>query len=105
MRNAKRIFGVAIPAAVLAVLGAYRVFGTSSSQVYIKTRSVVVALSDIPEGRAIDRTSVVVTQFPVGTVPVGAYLSIDSVVGRVAMINIYKGEAIVPGRLAPITPR
>jgi pilus assembly protein CpaB len=34
-------------------------------------------------------------------VPAGAYASVDSVVGRVARIDIFKGEAIVPGRLAP----
>ena len=105
MRNAKRIIGVAVPAAVIAVLGAYRVFEMPRSQIRIQTKSVVVALSDIPEGQAIERASLVVNQYPVGTVPDGAYASIDSVIGRIAMINIYKGEAIVPGRLAPITPR
>ena len=105
MRNAKRIIGVAVPAAVIAVLGADRVFEMPKSQVSIRTKSVVVALSDIPEGRAIERRSLVVNQYPIGTIPDGAYASIDSVIGRVAMINIYKGEAIVPGRLAPITSR
>ena len=105
MRNAKRIIGVAVPAAVIAVLGAYRVFEMPKSQIRIRTQSVVVALSDIPEGRTLERTSLVLNQYPVGTVPDGAYASIDSVIGRVAMMNIYKGQAIVPGRLAPITSR
>ena len=34
-------------------------------------------------------------------VPAGSYTSPDSVVGRVSRIPIFKGEAIVPGRLAP----
>jgi pilus assembly protein CpaB len=34
-------------------------------------------------------------------IPAGAYASIDSVVERVARVSIFKGEAIVPGRLAP----
>jgi pilus assembly protein CpaB len=34
-------------------------------------------------------------------VPLGAYSSIDSVVGRVTRVNVFNGEAIVPGRLAP----
>jgi pilus assembly protein CpaB len=37
----------------------------------------------------------------VQTVPVGAFSSIDSVVGRVPRVAIYNGEPIVPGRLAP----
>ena len=31
----------------------------------------------------------------------GAFSSVDSVVGRVARIDVFKGEVIVPGRLAP----
>ena len=62
---------------------------------------VVVAAKDIPEGVAIDRLAVAVAQWPVGTQPAGAYTSVDSVANRVTRVAIYKGEAIVPGRLAP----
>ncbi len=33
--------------------------------------------------------------------PAGAFSSIDSVVGRVTRVDVFKGEVIVPGRLAP----
>jgi pilus assembly protein CpaB len=42
-----------------------------------------------------------VAQWPAGTQPAGAYNSVDSVAGRVTRVPVYKGEAIVPGRLAP----
>jgi pilus assembly protein CpaB len=35
------------------------------------------------------------------SVPAGAYAVADSVVGRVTRIPVFKGEALVPGRLAP----
>jgi pilus assembly protein CpaB len=67
----------------------------------IATVPVVVASKDMPEGVIIDRTALVVAQWPAGTQPAGAYTSVDSVANRVSRVAIYKGEAIVPGRLAP----
>jgi pilus assembly protein CpaB len=37
----------------------------------------------------------------VPTIPAGAYSSVDSVVNRVARINVFEGEPFVPGRLVP----
>lgn len=67
----------------------------------MKTVPVVVANKDMPEGVQIDRVNLVVAQWPAGTQPAGAYTSVDSVATRVTRVPIYKGEAIVPGRLAP----
>ena len=63
------------------------------------TTPVVVALEDISEGRAIVRGSLRVAPFPLVMVPAGAYAAVDSVVGRVARVNIFKGEVIMPRRL------
>jgi len=65
----------------------------------VQTVPVVVASRDIPEASIIDRTDVVVAQWPVGTVPDGAYISVDSVDHRMSRVSIFKGEAIVPGRV------
>jgi pilus assembly protein CpaB len=67
----------------------------------IATVPVVVAARDIPEGVTIDRAAVVVAQWPAGTQPPGAFSSVDSVASRVTRVSVYKGEAMVPGRLAP----
>jgi pilus assembly protein CpaB len=64
-------------------------------------RPVVLAVADIPEGAAIERTAVATATWPAPTVPVGAYASVDSVIGRVTRVNVFNGEPIVPGRLAP----
>ena len=67
----------------------------------VATAPVVIAQNDMPEGATIDRMSLVVVQWPVGTIPAGAFTSIDSVASRVTRVPVFKGEALVPGRLAP----
>jgi len=62
---------------------------------------VAIANRDIPAGQLIDRMQVVIAQWPVGKIPAGAFTSIDSVAGRVTRVSVFKGEALVPGRLAP----
>jgi pilus assembly protein CpaB len=104
MQNAKRIFGVALAAAAITVLGVQRVLESPGVMRRIKTKPVAVALEDIDEGLVIQRTSITMAQFPLGTIPAGAATSIDSVVGRVARVKIFKGEVFVRGRLAQNTP-
>ncbi|HEX6049268.1 MAG TPA: SAF domain-containing protein, partial [Gemmatimonadaceae bacterium] len=60
----------------------------------IRTRAptvpVVVAAREIAEGRVIDSAAVTVAQWPVVTVPAGVYASVDSVIGRVARVTVFK---------------
>ena len=97
----KLVFWGAILVAAAATFGAYRLLA-ANSRAEVTTRAVVIANQDIPEGVAIDRIALTTAQWPVQAVPVGAFASIDSVAGRVARVAVYNGEAIVPGRLAPI---
>ena len=97
----KLVFWGALLVAAAATFGAYRLLA-ANSKAELTTRPVVIANRDIPEGIAIDRIALSVSQWPVQTVPVGAFSSIDSVAGRVARVAVYNGEAIVPGRLAPV---
>jgi pilus assembly protein CpaB len=97
----KLVFWGAILVAAAATFGAYRLLA-ANSKADAATRPVVIASRDIPEGMAIDRIALATAQWPVQVVPVGAYSSIDSVAGRVARVAVYNGEAIVPGRLAPV---
>ena len=90
-------FGLIIAAA--GILGIYRVLEAPKAQTRIATRPVVVALHDIPEGRPVERTAVTVARWPLGTVPLGSYSVVDSVVGRVVRVSVFKGEVIMPGRL------
>ena len=65
------------------------------------TVPVVIAAKDIPEGVMIDRLALGVARWPGAIRPPGAFGSADAVVGRVTRVQLYKGEAIIPGRLAP----
>ena len=95
------IFYIALFVAVVATFGVYRVLEATKANSVIAKVPVVVAAKDLPEGVTIDRMALVVAEWPVGTQPAGAYASVDSVANRVTRVAVYKGEAMVPGRLAP----
>ena len=95
------VFYAAIGIAALATFGVYRVLENTKASSRIATRSLVVAAKNLPEGTAIDRTSLSVREWPVATVPAGAYASADSLIGRVTRVAVFEGEPLVPGRLAP----
>ena len=98
------IFYLALVVAVIATFGVYRVLEATKASSRIATVPVVVAAKDMPEGVKVDRMAVVVAQWPAGTQPAGAYTNVDSVADRVTRVAVYKGEALVPGRLAPEAP-
>lgn len=91
----------AIILAAGATYGVYRVLESTKASSRIETRSVVIALNDMPEGSAISRDAIGTAEWPVATIPAGAFARADSVAGRVTRVPIFKGEPIVPGRLAP----
>jgi pilus assembly protein CpaB len=100
-RRYTTIFAAAIVTAAAATFGIYRVLQVTKAEAKITTQPVVVALEDIPESKSIDRSAVRIAQWVSGTAPAGAFSSIDSVVGRVTRVDVFKGEVLVPGRLAP----
>ena len=95
------VFYGAVAVAALATFGVYRVLENTKASSRVATRPLVVAAKSIPEGTAIDRASLSVREWPVATVPAGAYSSPDSLIGRVTRVAVFEGEAFVPGRLAP----
>ncbi len=95
------IFYAAVIVALVSTFGVYRVLEKAKENARIVTGPVVIAQKDMAEGAAIDRMAVAVVQWPVATIPVGAFTSIDSVVGRVARVTLFTGDPLVPGRLAP----
>jgi len=95
------IFCGAIVVALISTFGVYRLLEETKANARVATGPVVIAQKDMAEGAAIDRMAVVVAQWPVQTIPAGAFRSIDSVAGRVTRVTVFKGEVLVPGRLAP----
>ena len=95
------IFYAAIIVALISTFGVYRVLEATKASARVATAPVVIAQKDLAEGASVDRMAVVVAHWPVGTIPAGAFTTVDSVAGRVTRVAIFKGEALVPGRLAP----
>ena len=100
MRLRHHTFAIGLVVAAAATLGLYRVVEAPKASHRVATRPVVIARHDIPEGHSIDGLSVIIAQWPLGTVPIGAYSGVDSVIGRVARVAIFKGEVMMPNRLA-----
>ena len=91
----------AIAVAAAATFGVYRVLENAKDGQVIQTQPVVTVARDLPEGAQIALADLTVGQWPVSTVPAGAFAAPDSLVGRVTRIAVFKGEPLVPGRLAP----
>lgn len=100
-RRYRFVLYVAVLVAGLATFGVYRVIDGMRASSRIATQSVVIASADIPEGLPLSAATLAVVELPIAAVPAGSYSTPDSIVGRVSRIPIFKGEAIVPGRLAP----
>jgi|SRR5690348_112841 len=86
---------------LIATYGVYRYLQQAKAASQVPMQSVVVAARDVPEGEKLDRLALSLAQWPIGTAPESAFTNIDSAVGRVVRIPVFKGEAVVPGRLAP----
>ena len=95
------IFYAALVVALISTFGVYRVLEKTKADAHVATGPVVIAQNDMSEGAAVDRMAVAVAQWPIHTIPAGAFTSIDSVAGRVTRVAVYRGEVLVPGRLAP----
>ena len=95
------VFYIAILVAIGTTYAVFKVLESTKASSRVATAPVVVATRDIPDAVVIDRLALTVAQWPVSTVPVGAYGNIDSVAGRVTRVSVFNGEPFVPGRLTP----
>ncbi|HEX6809109.1 MAG TPA: Flp pilus assembly protein CpaB [Gemmatimonadaceae bacterium] len=91
----------AVLTALVATFGVYRYLQQAKAATQVAMQPVVVAARDVAEGEKLERLALSVAEWPAGTAPESAFTSVDSAVGRVVRIPVFKGEAIVPGRLAP----
>jgi pilus assembly protein CpaB len=79
----------------------YRIVGARiASSKPVLTTKVVAAASDIKLGTVLTATDLTTSDIQ-GTVPKGAILKPESVIGRGVISDIYQGEPILESRLAP----
>lgn len=82
-------------------VGVYRYLRRAERQSRVTLTEVVVAAQNLPEGHVITSAEAQVVEQPATAVPADAYHVTDSVVGRVTRLPVFRGEAMLPGRLAP----
>lgn len=98
-----------IGAFVLAAVAGFLTYGLLTSAVPSaaggadgNTTPVVVAAVDIPFRRSIGEADVVMRNVPVDSVPQGAALSIDQVVGKMSTVDLFANEPLLTQQL--VTP-
>ncbi len=101
-----RRFGIVLLVAILvaaaAGFGVYSMLQQAQDSARVPTARVVVAAKDLQEGHLLTKEDARITAMPRAAVPPGSYSDVDSVVGRVTKMSVFTGEALVPGRLAPV---
>ena len=99
----RRLVTVLLTAFVIAGLCSFlvvKIIGNRMSGPVVKTTTVVAAASDLPVGTIITAHDLGTTEIS-GEMPVGVTTKDSDVIGRGVISPIYKGEAILDGRLAP----
>ena len=100
----KRLLSVLVVAIIVAVgsgFGVYSVLVRAKEDSRIPTVVIAVAAADLPEGHLLTKADARLMLVPRAAVPKGAFMTVDSLVGRVTRVNVLAGDALVPGRLAP----
>jgi pilus assembly protein CpaB len=95
------IGGLALALGAFVSLWVYKSLQGRGSSSNEPGADVIVALDDIQVGARIEEHDVRVARFPASGLPAGAYSKRSQVLGRGVIIPIFKGEFILPSKLAP----
>ena len=105
MTRPKAVIVVSIFAFVFAGIAAWLTYSylqkEMSSVKAVQPERIVVAASDIPIGTRITGEQLKVTAWPKDSIPAGSAQSAESVVNRVAIRTITRGDAITEQKLKP----
>ncbi len=95
----KKVYIIAVVVALVLAISVF-FFGKSlTEQPKSEMTTVVVAVQDIEGGTEITASMLELKEIPKDVVSVGTYSKIDTVVGKLANGDIYKGEQIVKNRI------
>ncbi len=99
----RRLATILLTALVIAGLCTYlvvKIVGNRMTSPVVKTTTIVAAANDLPVGTIITKHDLGTTQVA-GALPQGAITKASDAVGRGVISEIYKGEPVLNGRLAP----
>lgn len=95
--------GVAVVVGLLATFAIQRYIAHKTQPIApVAESQVVVATADISPGNAVSAAAVTIKSWPQGIVPPQAASSLQQVDGRVAVMPISNGEAVLFSKLAPV---
>jgi len=101
-----RRFGLILLLAIVVAAGAgfgvFRFLRQAEAEARVPLTQVVVAAVDLTEGQVLTASDARTVELPTVSVPPSAYSQVDSVIGRVTRVPVFAGEALLPGRLAPV---
>lgn len=104
MRNLKGLTMIML--ALIAGLAAVMLAGRwLNDQARIATAKVAVATQSIAVGQPIPAGALRLMDWPVGSVPQGAFTKVEAVDGRVARVAIERDEPVLEAKLAPVGSR
>jgi len=101
--NRNRLLMIGVIALALGAFVSFAVYSRLKSSVAADNRpgvDVVVAANDLQVGARIEDHDVKLVHFADGTVPGGVYHRMSQVVGRGVVQKMYRGEFILPDKLA-----
>ncbi len=101
MKNIKAI-GLLLLALLIGLVAAVYAAGWVSQQGKVASNKVVIAAVDIELGSKINPQMLSATDWPSGSVPVGAFQEIKDLQDRVVKVGVLRGEALLEGKLAPV---
>lgn len=100
MRRTSFLLLLAIIAGVAASWFAYqRVNRPTAAMAQDNTTGVVVAAFDIPLGSTIDAPKIRLAPWPKDSVPEGAFTTVESAIGKLASVDVIKGEPLTSRRI------
>jgi pilus assembly protein CpaB len=95
------VLGVALVVAMGSGLAVLQLLQAAQAEARPSTITVLVASASFPEGHRLSADDVEPREMPVAAVPADVFTTVDSIVGRVTRVPVFRGETLVLGRLAP----
>lgn len=95
------VLGVAFVVAVGSGFAVLQLLQAAQAEASPRTITVLVASASFPEGHRLGADDVESRDMPASAIPADVFTSVDSIVGRVTRVPVFRGETMVLGRLAP----
>lgn len=95
------VLGVALVVAIGSGFTVLQLLQAAQADTRPSTITVLVASASFPEGHRLRAGDVEPREMPTAAIPADVFTSVDSIVGRVTRVPVFRGETMVLGRLAP----